>query len=119
MRLQAARLLRGMNFAADVDRLLGLPLKTWKRYEKGEISPKRPVLVRFADALDVSLDALHARHDDFSRQNILGRKPVDQVILEAEPVPGTPEVDQVARPDSSPAGYFHESDERQPFKGKD
>ena len=67
MRLEAARLVRGYRFAADIDRLLGLATGQWSRYEKGDTSPKRPMLRQFADALDISYDALFGRHDDFSR----------------------------------------------------
>ena len=67
MRLEAARLLRGIPYAADIDRRLSLHKGTWTRYEAGDVGVKWYILVRYADLLDVSLDALCGRHDDFSR----------------------------------------------------
>lgn len=65
-RLQGARLLRGYLQAVEIDRLLDLREGTWSGYEKGKSRPKEPLLLKFADILDVSLDALFGRHDDFS-----------------------------------------------------
>ena len=47
----------------DVAASIGVPLRTYQRYEYGEIEPKLSVLIKLADFYGVSLDYLAGRSD--------------------------------------------------------
>lgn len=51
----------------DIAIAIGVTVRNYQRYEKGDQQPTLPVLVRLADYFDVSLDYLVGRSDDPAR----------------------------------------------------
>lgn len=51
----------------DIATSIGITVRNYQRYEKGEQQPTLPVLVALADYFDVSLDYLVGRSDDPTR----------------------------------------------------
>jgi transcriptional regulator with XRE-family HTH domain len=51
----------------DIAESIGITVRNYQRYEKGEQQPTLPILVRLADYFDVSLDYLVGRSDDPTR----------------------------------------------------
>lgn len=47
----------------DVAAAIGVPLRTYQRYEYGEVYPQLPTLIKIADFYGVSLDYLAGRSD--------------------------------------------------------
>ena len=43
---------------------IGIPYRSYRRYEAGESSPTVPVLIQIADYFEVSLDYLSGRTDE-------------------------------------------------------
>ena len=64
-RLRYARIEKGLTLE-QLSSSLQIPLRSYQRYESGEIQPPYKKLVKIADALDVSLDYLFSR-DDYLR----------------------------------------------------
>lgn len=62
-RLQELKLTRGV-MQKDVASAIGVPLRTYQRYEYGEREPQVSVFVRIADFYGVSLDYLAGRTDE-------------------------------------------------------
>lgn len=58
--LRDERTLRTM-YQKDMADLAGITLRAYQLYEQGKTEPKIDVLIKFADALDVSLDYLVGR----------------------------------------------------------
>lgn len=48
----------------DVAQSIGVPLRTYQRYERGENEPQLSVLIKLADFYGVTLDYLAGRSDD-------------------------------------------------------
>ena len=48
----------------DVAASIGVPLRTYQRYERGESEPQLSTLIRIADFYGVSLDYLAGRSDE-------------------------------------------------------
>lgn len=51
----------------DIAIAIGVSVRNYQRYEKGEQQPTLPVLIKIADYFDVSLDYLVGRSDDPTR----------------------------------------------------
>ena len=51
----------------DIAKSSGLSLRTYPRYEKGQVQPTLPVLIALADFFDISIDYLVGRSDDPTR----------------------------------------------------
>lgn len=58
--LKTSRDLMQKDIAAD----LGIPLRTYQRYEHGEREPQVAMLIRMADYFQVSIDYLVGRRDE-------------------------------------------------------
>lgn len=58
--LRNERMKRAM-YQKDLADLAGITLRAYQLYEQGKTEPKIDVLIKFADALDVSLDYLVGR----------------------------------------------------------
>lgn len=52
----------------DIAAAIGLSLRAYQYYEKGQKEPTLSVLIRLADFFDVSLDYLVGRSDDPTRR---------------------------------------------------
>ena len=65
-RLNALRKERGVT-AAYMSQALFVSLRTYRKYESGDILPPLDTLVRIADILDVSIDVLMGREDFLAR----------------------------------------------------
>jgi len=52
----------------DIANAIGITVRNYQRYEKGEQQPTLPVLIALADYFDVSLDYLVGRSDDPKRR---------------------------------------------------
>ena len=52
----------------DIAAAIGLSIRAYQYYEKGQKEPTLSVLVRLADYFDVSLDYLVGRSDDSTRR---------------------------------------------------
>lgn len=61
-RLQELKMKRNI-MQKDVAEAIGVPLRTYQRYEYGEREPQLSTLVRMADFYGVSLDYLAGRTD--------------------------------------------------------
>ena len=61
-RLQELKIKRNV-MQKDVAEAIGVPLRTYQRYEYGEREPQLSTLVRMADFYGVSLDYLAGRTD--------------------------------------------------------
>ena len=61
-RLQELKQRQGV-MQKDVAASVGVPLRTYQRYERGESEPQLSVLVRIADFYGVTLDYLAGRSD--------------------------------------------------------
>lgn len=61
-RLQELKTSRGV-MQKDVAAAIGVPLRTYQRYEYGEREPQLSTLVRMADFYGVTLDYLAGRED--------------------------------------------------------
>lgn len=48
----------------DIATAIGITIRNYQRYEKGEAQPTLPVLLRLADYFDVSIDYLVGRTDN-------------------------------------------------------
>ena len=48
----------------DIAKSSGMSLRTYQRYEKGQVQPTLPVLIALADFFDISIDYLVGRSDD-------------------------------------------------------
>ena len=48
----------------DIPAAIGITVRNYQRYEKGEQQPTLPVLIALADYFDVSLDYLCGRSDN-------------------------------------------------------
>lgn len=62
VRLNTARKMRGFT-AQKMAGLLGIGVRSYRAYESGEREPRFAVLVKIADALEVSTDYLLGRED--------------------------------------------------------
>ena len=51
----------------DIAQAAGVSIRTYQRYEKGELQPTLPVLTSLADFFDVSIDYLVGRTNDPKR----------------------------------------------------
>ncbi len=51
----------------DIANSVGITIRNYQRYEKGQAQPTLPVLYKLADYFDVSLDYLVGRSDDPKR----------------------------------------------------
>ncbi len=51
----------------DIAKSSGMSLRTYQRYEKGQVQPTLPVLIALADFFDISIDYLVGRSDDPTR----------------------------------------------------
>lgn len=51
----------------DIANSIGITIRNYQRYEKGQAQPTLPVLYKLADYFDVSLDYLVGRSDDPKR----------------------------------------------------
>ena len=51
----------------DIAKFSGMSLRTYQRYEKGQVQPTLPVLIALANFFDVSIDYLVGRSDDPKR----------------------------------------------------
>lgn len=51
----------------DIAAAIGLSLRAYQYYEKGQMVPTMPVLIALADYFDVSIDYLVGRSDDPGR----------------------------------------------------
>lgn len=58
--LRNERMARSM-YQKDMADLAGITLRAYQLYEQGKTEPKIDVLIKFADALDVSIDYLVGR----------------------------------------------------------
>lgn len=52
----------------DIANAIGLSVRNYQRYEKGEQQPTLPFLLKLADYFDVSLDYLVGRSDNPERR---------------------------------------------------
>ena len=62
-RLQKLKMRHGV-MQKDVAASIGVPLRTYQRYERGESEPQLSTLIRIADFYGVSLDYLAGRSDE-------------------------------------------------------
>lgn len=51
----------------DIALAIGVSVRTYQRYEKGEMQPTMPILISLADYFDISIDYLVGRSDDPTR----------------------------------------------------
>ena len=65
--LLAQRKALGLN-QADMAKALGVPFRTYRRYESGESEPTLPILCKIADYFNVSIDYLAGRSTTRDRQ---------------------------------------------------
>jgi len=61
-RLQELKTTRNV-MQKDVAASIGVPLRTYQRYEHGQVEPQLSTLIRIADFYGVSLDYLAGRSD--------------------------------------------------------
>ena len=60
--------IRNKHLQKDIAKSVGLSLRAYQRYEKGEREPTSSVLIALADYFDVSLDYLVGRSDNPERR---------------------------------------------------
>lgn len=60
VQLSAQRKALGLN-QADMAAALGIPFRSYRRYESGESEPTLPILCKVADYFNVSIDYLAGR----------------------------------------------------------
>ena len=51
----------------DIAEAIGISLRQYQRYEKGEQQPTLPVIIAIADYFNVSIDYLVGRSDDMNK----------------------------------------------------
>jgi len=62
-RLQELKTTRNV-MQKDVAASIGVPLRTYQRYEYGQVDPQLSIVIRIADFYGVSLDYLAGRSDE-------------------------------------------------------
>lgn len=65
-RLQSLKRQKGV-MQKDIASSIGLSIRGYQRYEKGERNPTADILIKLADYFDVSIDYLVGRSDDPKR----------------------------------------------------